>query len=124
MKKLSFDFDSTLDRKSVQEFAKELIEQGYEIWIVTSRLTNEKAGNLTWNNDLFAVAKSLNIPKDRIHFTCGEDKSKFFIDKDFIWHLDDDRYELYLINRETKTIGISVWQNNKWKQKCLKLLSK
>lgn len=122
MKKVSFDFDSTLDRTSVQEFARELIESGYEIWIVTSRLTNERAGNLTWNDDLFAVAKSLNIPNDRIHFTCGEDKSKFFIDKDFIWHLDDDRYELYLINRETKTIGISVWQNNKWKGKCLKLL--
>lgn len=120
--KVSFDFDSTLDKPSIQSFAKSLIEQGHEIWIVTSRLTNEKANNLTWNDDLFAVAKYLNIPKNRIHFTCGEDKSKFFQDKDFIWHLDDDSYELSQINKETKTIGISCWQNNKYQQKCLKLL--
>ena len=120
--KLSFDFDSTLSKRSIQEFAKSLIEQGHEIWIVTSRLTNEKANNPNWNNDLFIVAESLNISNDRIYFTCGEDKSKFFQDKDFIWHLDDDRYELYLINRETKTVGISCWNNITYKRKCLKLL--
>ena len=33
--KVSFDFDSTLDRKDVQRFAKQLIDDGYEVWIKT-----------------------------------------------------------------------------------------
>ena len=41
--KVSFDYDSTLDRKDVQRFAKKLIDAGYEVWIVTSRLSLEHA---------------------------------------------------------------------------------
>jgi restriction endonuclease Mrr len=39
--KISFDFDSTLDREDVQEFAKELVEKGHDVWITTSRFSND-----------------------------------------------------------------------------------
>ena len=35
--KVSFDFDGTLSRKDVQEYAKSLVNSGLEVWIVTSR---------------------------------------------------------------------------------------
>ena len=41
--------------------------------------------------------------------------------KDFIWHLDDDWYELNCINKRSKIKGISVFGNSKWKIKCDKL---
>jgi hypothetical protein len=43
MKKVSFDFDSTLSRDDVQEFTSELINLGFDVWVVTSRFSNEIA---------------------------------------------------------------------------------
>ena len=41
--KVSFDFDGTLSRKDVQKLAKELVSEGHEVWIVTSRFSDEAA---------------------------------------------------------------------------------
>ena len=41
--KVSFDFDGTLSRKDVQNFAKSLVNTGYDVWIVTSRFDDESA---------------------------------------------------------------------------------
>ena len=95
--KVSFDFDSTLSRKCVQDYAQELIFRGFEVHIVTSRF--EKAAlnrSNSYNNaDLFGVAERLGIPKERIHFTNGANKSGFFKENpDFLFHLDDDFLEL------------------------------
>jgi len=35
--KVSFDFDGTLEQKEVQEYAKQLLEEGIEVWVVTTR---------------------------------------------------------------------------------------
>lgn len=32
MKKVSFDFDGTLDKKHIQQFAIELINSGVDVW--------------------------------------------------------------------------------------------
>jgi len=119
--KVSFDFDSTLSRVSVQKLAKRLIDSGIEVWICTSRLCPEKAPNNEWNDDLFKVADELGITRDRIIFTNYELKADY-LSEDFIWHLDDDWIELDAINRETKVIGISVFGNSVWENKCLKIL--
>jgi len=34
---VTFDFDATLSRPDVQEYAKELIEKGIDVWVVTAR---------------------------------------------------------------------------------------
>lgn len=108
---MSFDFDSTLSRTDVQSFAKVLINKGYQVWICTSRASNP-SGWVGFNDDLFDVASTLGISKERIIFTEYELKSEHLVDKDFIFHLDDDWSELRFINSDTKTIGIDVTREN------------
>jgi hypothetical protein len=121
--KVSFDFDGTLDKKSVQKYAKELIDKGFEVWICTARLNDNDAPSKDWNKDLYQVAKDIGIKYENIIFMAFMDKYHFFECKDFIWHLDDDWTELDLINKHTDTKGISVFGNENWKQKCNKLLN-
>jgi len=35
--KVSFDFDGTLEFKNVQDYAKQLLDEGVEVWVVTTR---------------------------------------------------------------------------------------
>ncbi len=93
-KKVSFDYDSTADTQEVEEFAKELVDIGFEVWIVTTRLDNTKAPSPHWNDDLFNTVMRCGIKFDNIHFTNGADKWLFLKDKNFIFHIDDDSYEI------------------------------
>lgn len=131
--KISFDFDGTLDRKSIQNYAKELIEKGYEVWIVTARFGDNKKYQEFFqtsinvditNNDLKEVANSLGIPEERIHFTNMDDKWPFLkFHDDFLWHIDDDWIENKNILKYTKTKAISSLGAN-WKSKCERLIKK
>jgi hypothetical protein len=127
MSKVSFDFDSTLDRTEIQRFARELIATGHEVYIITSRKDDEHAASPGWNDDVYLVAEELRIPKDHIVFTNMVDKFEFMLMRDDLidikFHLDDDPEELCLINKHTETVGVSCWGNNTWKQKCLRVLS-
>lgn len=121
---VSFDFDQTLSRKDVQAYAKELIERGVNVWICTSRYRKEKVGGL--NDDIFAVAAELGIPKWRVVFTDTEDKSTILNEawEDgayFLWHLDDDEYECTSIHDYTNIYEMNV-RRASWKQKCDSLL--
>ena len=71
--KISFDFDGTLSRESVQKYAKELIERGFICVITTFR--QKEYLSLDSNNDLLDVAKNIGIGD--IRFTEGVDKSSF-----------------------------------------------
>lgn len=123
MKKVSFDFDGTLDRDAVQELARKLIDQGIEVWICTSRLPDKEAPSDNWNKDLFFIAAKLGIPEDRVIFTSGTDKYKFLEDGNFVWHLDDDLEEIRLINSNIKTKGIPCFGNFTWEKDAWRLLS-
>lgn len=125
--KLSFDFDSTLSRQIIQNYAQELINRGIEVWICTSRVDDEQAlirwKSSGYNDDLFLVAQELKIPKERIIFTNHELKTDFLRGKNFIWHLDDDVIELSFFKGE-KTVGISCYKTTTWRDKCEKLIKK
>ena len=129
MKKISFDFDSTLDNQHIQEYASHLMSLGYEIHIVTSRPSrwgqqwkvNGKAYTIWDNDDLYHIAEILNINRENIHFMGYDNKYKFFENEDFIFHLDDDYTEVDEINEHTKTKGI-VFDDSDWKEKCNELL--
>ena len=71
--KISFDFDGTLSRKSVQKYAKQLIDRDFNCIITTYRL--EEYSPPDSNDDLFAVAEKLGI--NEVTFTEGKDKSSF-----------------------------------------------
>ena len=130
--KVSFDFDGTLELQSVQEFAKELIDRGVEVWVVTTRFGDDEKYkkffhttvnvDLT-NNDLREVTDKLGIPEERIHFTNMQDKWMFFEENPgFRWHLDDDWIENEMINERRDTRGLSHWGNPDWRKQCEALI--
>ena len=55
MKKVSFDFDGTLTRTLIKDYAKSLIDLGNEVWIVTYRLGFGKEPTPTWNDAVFEL---------------------------------------------------------------------
>ncbi|HPI81678.1 MAG TPA: hypothetical protein PK122_00395 [Candidatus Paceibacterota bacterium] len=131
--KVSFDFDGTLERESVQKYAKELVERGHEVWIVTSRFGSDEKYKTFFmtttpvgltNEDLFQIASDIGIPEERIHFTNMDDKWPFLkFHDDFLWHIDDDWIENKNILKYTKTKAISSLGAN-WKSKCERLIKK
>ena len=124
MKKVSFDFDSTLSKATVQQYAKGLVQRGFEVWIVTSRLGFGKEPNPQWNDDVFEVAREVGIKKEHIFFTCMANKSEFLKDKDFLFHVDDDDIELDFIKSDTNVTPIYLWHNKHWIRDCEKVISK
>ena len=130
--KVSFDFDSTLDRKDVQSFAKELVIDGHEVWIVTTRVSDEMANNypidfknrvLKANRKLFRVADNIGIKRNNIIFTGFVNKIEFIKGNNFIFHLDDDPDELMKIFNNPdpcKPINVGHFE---WESDCRKILN-
>ena len=119
MKKVSFDFDGTLDKKHIQQFAIELINSGVDVYVNTTRFAKFD------NSDLFEVVNSLGLSSDKVNFTNHIWKAEFFEDNnlEFIWHLDDNYEEFFHFRRlKSKTKVIQVNSGN-WKQKCIRLLN-
>lgn len=128
--KVSFDFDGTLSRKDVQNFAKSLVNSGYDVWIVTSRIATEPALKKGWhwierqNQELYDVAESVGINRENIVFTEFVDKIEFLKDKSFIFHIDDDVDELMAIlnsKDSCKTVNVDHFE---WKENCENILKK
>ena len=126
--KVSFDFDSTLDRQDVQRFAKELVKAGHEVWVVTSRCTTEYATEKGWhwvdkqNRKLFRVADNIGIKREHIVFTNHVSKSESIKDKGFVFHLDDDVDELMDIiatKDPCKPINVDHFE---WEMDCRKII--
>jgi len=119
MKRVTFDFDGTIDIDVVQEYAKSLIERGVEVWICTSR--SESGSDWSgWydNNDVTNIAEKLGIKT--IIYTSMTDKWEKLENKNIIWHLDNDDYEIEVMNENSNIEGILI--ENGWKEKCEKLL--
>jgi len=124
MKKVSFDFDNTLDFDIVQDFALSLIKDGIDVWIHSARF-EESDIRPKWNDDIFKVVDKLGIPRHNIILTGMFDKYIFLENENFIWHLDDKKLECNAITERTNTIGVhfnKYDKNMEWKDKCVKLL--
>ena len=126
--KVAFDFDGTLSEPEVQEFAKDLVKKGLEVWIITARIDNEYGRKNGWywienqNKQLFDIANDCGIKPENIRFTAMCDKIEFIEGNEFTFHLDDDDYEIDLINSSNdKCEGVWMLDKN-WKEKCLKLI--
>ena len=128
--KVSFDFDGTLAIKSVQDFARELVDRGIEVWIVTSRTCDEDILERNWhwskdqNKILFTIAEECGISKDNIVFTDHVDKINFLKGKGFLFHLDDDVDELMEILKSGDSCAPLNVDHMSWKENCLELLNK
>jgi hypothetical protein len=127
--KVSFDYDGTLSLSHVEEFAKELVDKGYEVWVVTSRVSDEDSVLHPWggtdrNKDLWESCKRIGIPEDRVKFTSFADKIEFLEGMGFLFHLDDDLYELITImESKDKCQPLNVG-HFEWKENCLEVLNK
>ena len=123
MKTITFDFDDTLSNESVQKYAKKLIDQGYHVMIVTSRI-EDKLKHLhpfsKSNADIYSVAKKLGISKSDIKFTNKQSKSLKLPSYNSSVHLENDTKELMDI-RGTKVKGIDVTQPG-WEQRADKAI--
>ena len=118
--RVSFDFDDTLEYKYVQDYAKELVERGIEVWIVTTRYEDVSRYSFECSHDkLYEAANYIGISNDHIHFNNMEYKYLFFEKEDFIFHLDDNYRELSLM-RDLNTVGVLLDRN--WIEKCNELL--
>lgn len=101
---ISIDFDGTLSIPEVQVYAKYLIENGFNVLILTTRF------NKYLNQDLIKIKEKLGITK--VVYTNGEDKHYFMDGIDI--HLDNDERELRLISRHTDTEVINITEKE-WK---------
>lgn len=68
-KRISFDFDNTLQNPALQTLAQRFIEDGHEVFIITSRFKRRD------NFDLLNLAESIDIPLWNIYFTNGDSKN-------------------------------------------------
>ena len=127
--KVSFDYDGTLALLHVEEFAKELVDKGYEVWIVTSRVSDEDSilhpwGGTDRNKDLWESCERIGIPEDRVKFTAFADKIEFLDGMGFLFHLDDDLYELTAIMESKDSCQPLNVGHFEWKENCLEVLNK
>jgi hypothetical protein len=114
---VSMDFDGVLSIPSVEEFARELIEDGVDVWIITNRYSD---GN---NTDLLNVADRLKIPFDNIIYTNRKDKVGFMPLEFYIFHLDDDPYVINnIIENGEPTTPILRDVSINWKEMCRELI--
>lgn len=119
MKTITVDFDDTLSRPDVRKFVKELMNEGINVWVLTSRyddLHKHRYPQNPTNEDLYKVTDDLGIPRGNIRFQCMRPKAEYLINSNVVLHLDDDFIELYDINRLTNTIPVDVNLKNYQKQ--------
>ena len=104
--KISFDFDGTLEFKEVQKYAKKLVDERYNVCILTTRYSDPT--NYGWckdysvdvahfHDDLYAAAKFCGITE--INFTEYQFKPDYIDKYNIDIHLDDNyREEVIPIN--------------------------
>lgn len=100
--KVSFDYDGTLSTDKGKNLAKERIQRGDIVYIITARNEN---GN---NQSLFNVAKDLGIDKQNIFFTNGKDKWETVKRLGINVHYDNNPEQIKKINENTNTKGILI----------------
>jgi hypothetical protein len=124
---VSFDYDKTLSRLEVQEYAAELIERGYNVHVVTARyseLQKHRWKASPHNEDLWEVIDKLGIPHRNVHFTNMDIKSNLFKHTPHVlFHLDDDAVELLMIANYTSVPAINSLEAD-FKEQCEYYLSK
>lgn len=131
---VSFDFDDTLSKLHIQEYAKQLVDRGESVFVITTRydylhchlydndVRSMVENDLYLNLDLWLIVDKIGIPRENVFFTNMKNKADFIKDTKLIWHLDNNVYELYEMKKlKCKTFGVSTHSSN-WKHKCERIL--
>lgn len=97
--KISFDYDDTLSTQKGEDKALELIKQGKDVYIITRR-------HKAMGSSVYAKAKKLGIPSDRVFFTEGKLKWSEVKRLNIDIHYDNNQNEIDKINELTDAQGI------------------
>jgi hypothetical protein len=81
--KVSIDYDGTLSTTKGKLLAKQLLNEGYDLYIVTARNSSEAT-------PVNAVADELGIPHDKIYYTNGQPKWKILEKLGIYKHIDNN----------------------------------
>lgn len=124
---VSIDFDGTLSKPEVQEYARELLSQGIQVRVTTTRFDDmhiHKYGDDYPNvlDDLWEVVDDLGIPRHHVRFTNMEWKHTYLIGTNFIWHLDDNPHEMSHARYASCKVPMVQVNTNTWKNKCNRIL--
>jgi nucleoside-diphosphate-sugar epimerase len=109
MKKISFDFDGTINdhfdgglnpfKVDVHNVIKRLVNEGYDVHIVTRRYGDP---NLNENQIVFDIADNVGINKENIHFTDRKWKFNIINELGIDFHIDDDESDIRFIDFHCK----------------------
>jgi hypothetical protein len=99
--KISFDFNGVLDTEKGMELAKQKIDEGNIVYIITSLRPAENVKRL---------AKALGIPLFRVHFLSGADKWETVKKLGINIHYDNNAEQIEKINKNTEAKGILFTQ--------------
>lgn len=97
--KVSIDFDDTLNTAKGEALYRRLKSEKKNIYIVTRR--QESASKEVYN-----LAESLGIPKNKIIFTNGAMKWETIKRLNIATHYDNNQKEIDLINKNTDARGV------------------
>lgn len=104
---ITFDYDDTLSEPWLQQLAQRLIDEGHDVWILTTRrdeLHKHLYNGEVSHADLYSVAESLNL-REKIIFTNFQWKAKYLKNSCVDAHIDDnsdERLECTLDRVKTK----------------------
>jgi hypothetical protein len=118
---VTFDFDNTLSRRNVQDYARELIGRGVDVWVLTSRydeLHEHKYEPNPSNKDLWEVVDDLNIPRWRVRFTCRTPKAHYLNGTHVACHVDDDTDEFVEARKIKSNVPMIYVDSHDWKDQC------
>jgi len=121
-KRISFDFDGTLDdhfdgsinseKDNVRKLLLDLSKDN-TIYIITKRYAENYIKNIDEASKVFEVAEQLGLGRDRIRFTNRELKIAELRRNNIDIHFDDDQYELSIYHQICKVINIG---NPNWRE--------
>ena len=98
---ISFDYDDTLTKKKYQDLAVKYINEGNKVLILTARQDNHM-------DDVYSLARKLNIDRRNVHNTNGQDKYKYVNRLHIDIHYDNNKTQIDKINNNTNTKGILI----------------
>jgi len=88
--RISLDFDDTLSTQRGQDLARNLINRGYDVYVVTSRQKFASSG-------VYYITDKLGIPRDKVIFTEGRLKWKKLKELGISKHYDNNEDEIKAI---------------------------
>lgn len=97
---VAIDFDGCLDSYKMQQFAKKLIVEKNEVWVVTKRREG------THNVDLKKVLQLIRLPESMVIYTNGKDKAKLIMGINADLFIDNESAEFEYINNHSNTLAL------------------